>query len=273
MRKLVFLAISLVVLSIQLRSQNLDSLLERVSPEILGKTDSCKPVFVYKVLGESARHGVVRYYLVLYAASYAYENGELSMCSGYSDAAVLEVRGDSVRILLPAEGEDYSSSIRKMFPAHLVPLVFNRYKFFKADSVQAVADEKAIKAWHLRRVTVFMPVNLKQYENLMNQYYFEGGQNPLSKIKFYSYQVLIPDTADVYKLTAIAAYREYPPFGNKDNAQISYFERVRDTVYILTNADVDGWAGVGSYLMKVHPIIEKSLLNLHGVKAVVWKKK
>lgn len=107
----------------------------------------------------------------------------------------------------------------------------------------------------------------------MDKYYFEGGQNPLSHLKFYSYKVLIPDTADVYKLTAIAAYLEYPPFGNKDNAQIAYFKRVRDTIYILTNADVDGWAGVGSYLMKVHPIIAKSLLALPNVKAVQWKQR
>ncbi len=273
MRKLLFLVLFFIIAINFSVAQDLDSLLARVSDQILGSSDSCKPVFVYKVLGKSAKDGVLRYYLVLYAASYNYNGKELGLCSGYSDAAVLEVRGDSIKILLPAEGEDYASSIRRMFPRQLVPEVFNRYKYFKADSVEAVADQKAMKVWHLRRVTVYMPENLNEYEKLMNQYYFEGGENPLSKVKFYPYQVLVPDTANIYRLTALAAYRQYPPFGNKRNAQIVYFERVRDTVYILTNADIDGWAGVSNYLVKVRPIIERSLLHLRGVKAVIWRRR
>ncbi len=273
MRKLVFLILFFIMAVNFSMSQNLDSLLERVSDQILGSSDSCKPVFVYKVLGKSAKNGVLRYYLVLYAASYNYNGKELGLCSGYSDAAVLEVKGNEVKIKLPAEGEDYAASIRRMFPASLVSKVFNRYKFFKADSVEAVADRKAMRAWNLRRVTVYMPEDLDNYEKLMDRYYFEGGNNPLSKIKFYPYHVIVPDTSDIYRLTALAAYREYPPFGNKRNAQIVYFERVRDTVYILTNADVDGWAGVSNYLVKVRPIIERSLLHLRGVKAVIWRRR
>ncbi len=268
---LVFMLINFYAL---LYAQNLDSLLEQAvySSGILSKLDSCRPVFVYKVLGKTQKKLQQRYYLLLYAASYKFSNDELIMCQGYSDAAVLDVEAGKVKIFLPSDG-DYTGSIRKLFPTKLQHLVFERYKIFRADSVEECATKKALKVWNLRRVTVFMPQNLREYENLMDKYYFEGGANPLEKIKFYPSKVLMPDTADIYRLTAIAAYRQYPPFGNKNNAQIAYFKKVQDTIYILTNADVDGWAGVTNYLQKVHPIITKSLLALPDVTVVEWKKR
>ncbi len=232
----------------------------------------CKPFFAYKTLDFLLSGQTRIYYLIVYKENYKKDSTGLKSCG----KAVLPVRltvlgdNDSVTLQIPKEGSDYSASVRELFPRHLQEKVFSFYKYFDSRSAAATARKKALAYYLYTAVKIFYPADRQRYDSLMNRYFNGEIPDPLAGIKLVFRTEYLPQDGEIKKEAALLAYRQYPPFGNPDNAAIHYFMQEGDTVYILLNADVDGWPGVSAFLARVRPLIEKTLLQFPDVKKIVW---
>ncbi len=269
MRRMLFF-ILIWLTGVTIKAQNLDTLLDLAIQGKSGTFSGCKPVFVYKVLQTSQTDTGTVYYLLLYTAGYRDQNGKPKLCEAWSAPVVLVTEKNKVSLLVPRDGADYSRDIRRLFPPALQDKAFRMYKYLNPDRARAEAEQKAYKKLGYVRVKFVVPHDKQVYDDLMNKYVNGDIENPLPVLKFDTLEAWVPDTADVKKLAAIEAYRHFPPFGNPDNARLAYFKQQGNTVYVLTNADTDGWAGVSYFLAKVHPLIEMTLKLYPGVERVVW---
>ena len=268
------LLLSAVFLVLSVRAQQLYQYIEQAYEKQYSYGDKCKDFFAYKIMDSSQTKSGKVYYLVLYVQGYKLKDGLLQECSSTFTPAVLEIPSDSVvpMLFLPAEGEDYSASIRKLFPPQLQTSAFEFYRLMDVDRAKHKTLHLARNYFSLIPVKIYYPADTEIYDSLYNAYVNGIAKNPADKVKFNYDLVYLPKTPDIKRQAALMAYKKFPPFGNPDNASIVYFKQVADTVYILINADVDGWAGVSYFLAKVRPIIEKTLYQFYDVHKVVWDK-
>ncbi len=271
MRRFAFLFVFVFVMQ-PVFPQSLDTLLKRafITTWKMYSARGCRPFYAYRVLGVDRQKDQVDYYLLLLQAGYKVVNGHLKTCEMDFFPVRLVKRDTQVVAYLPQEGEGYSESIKKNFPSRYHEMVFNMHKYFNSDSAMAVTRRKALNYWHFVRVYVFYPADQDQYEKLMNDYVDGKISNPLQSVQFKRKPVYLAPTDSIKYYLALEQYRLYPPFGNESEAVIPYFKQRADTLYILLNADVDGWAGVSYFLARVHPLIERALLQFPDVRHVVW---
>jgi len=119
-------------------------------------------------------------------------------------------------------------------------------------------------------VTVMVPENMEIYRQRMTEYAQVGGIDPLPSTKFIQKSIIVPYTSAIVKASAEAAIAGIPLGGGPDKAFVTYLKVTNDTVYILLNIDIDGWAGSSTTLAIIHPIIEKTLLLSPEIKKVVF---
>ncbi len=271
-RYLLLLLAAFLVLS--LRAQQLYRYIEQAYERQYSYEDKCKDFFAYKIMDSTQTRSGNVYYLVLYVQGYKLKDGLLQECASTFTPAVLKIPSDSVEplLLLPEEGEDYSARIRKLFPPQLQTSAFEFYRLMDVDRAKRKTLHLAQDFFSLVPVKIYYPADKEIYDSLYNAYVNGIAENPADKVKFNYVLVYLPKTPDIKRQAALMAYKKFPPFGNADNASIAYFKQVKDTVYILLNADVDGSAGVSYFLAKVRPIIEKTLYQFDDVQKVVWDK-
>ena len=116
-------------------------------------------------------------------------------------------------------------------------------------------------------ISILVPENIDAYNKAMTNYLQEGGKNPLDKWLFVKKILSIPYTTDIIRASADAAAGELI---TQTKASVSYFKIQGDTAYVLLNIDLDGWAGVSVSIGRIHPLVEKTLLQFPQIKKVVF---
>ena len=269
MRRFVFLSVALF-LALFVQAQSLDSLIKKamIIDWKFYVSRGYRPFCAYKILGVDRGKDKVFYYLIVVEAAYKVNGVYLKDDGKLVTPLKIARTRDTVIGYMPHEGEDYAESIRKIFPRKYHDAIFNRH--FNADSAMWITRQKALNYWHFERLYLFYPKSWTEYENTINQYVDGVIDNPWPKIHLLRESIYLYPTDSLKYYVALNEYRLHPPFGNKDMAQISYFKQKADTVFIMLNADVEGWAGVSYFLAQVHPLIEKALFQFPDVRAVVW---
>ncbi len=265
---LLFCVISASVVSVF--PQSLDSLIKKALIKDWNRKVSMgmRPFYAYKVLGIDSTRDAIDYYFIVLEADYRVDgvylkSGEISIIP-----LKIEKTSDTVIGYRPMEGEDYSQSVRKIFPPQYQEQVFHRH--FNSEMAQRLTRHKALNYWHFRKVYLFYPESWTDYENVINRYVNGQLTSPMSKVRLRQRAVYFYPTDSIKYYVALAEYRLHSPFANRKLAKIQYFKQRADTVYILLNADEDGWAGVSFFLAQVHPLIERALLQFPDVRAIIW---
>lgn len=120
------------------------------------------------------------------------------------------------------------------------------------------------------QITIMVPNAPSNYDKVMTIYAQEGGQNPSVTWKFDKKTLTIPYTTDIIKASAEAAAKQLIPFGGPDRASIAYLKIKNDTAYVLLDIDLDGWPGASISTERIHPLIEKTLLQFPQIEYVVF---
>lgn len=120
------------------------------------------------------------------------------------------------------------------------------------------------------KVTIFVPSDVPAYEKAMNAYVSNGGQDPSRTWPFIKKTLVVAYTNDLIRASAEAAAGELIPYGGPAKASIAYFKLQNSTAFTLLDIDLDGWAGVSFSLAKIHPLVEKTLLQFSQIKNVVF---
>ncbi len=118
------------------------------------------------------------------------------------------------------------------------------------------------------RITILVPKDTDAYEKAMTAYVSDGGQDPSKNWPFVQKILDIPYADNVMRASAEAAAEQLIPHGGPAQASIAYFKVEGATAYVLLNIDLDGWAGVSFSLAKIHPLVEKTLLQFSQIKQV-----
>jgi hypothetical protein len=119
-------------------------------------------------------------------------------------------------------------------------------------------------------VTILMPDNPDELKGAAREW-VEGETHPLAKfdpkLSFSTRQIEIMqiDQAAIIGATAEAVLRSWPGQGPW---HVTHWRQSGSTAHVTLVAD--GWAGVTYYAAQVSCLIEKSVLNLRGVKKLVF---
>jgi hypothetical protein len=118
------------------------------------------------------------------------------------------------------------------------------------------------------KVTIMYPENMDQYIKAVNEYISSGGVNPVTTWKFVPKTVTVNFVDDVIRSSVQAAAEQIDVSGGPGKVEVVYFKIVDDTAYVELNIDLDGFAGVSFATAKVHPLVEKTLLQFSQIKQV-----
>ncbi len=173
-----------------------------------------------------------------------------------------------------------TSQKRILLPALLILLVIvaagaGTYYFLGRKNIQPIVQPSIALTTAIQptpgqtaTITILVPNDIAAYDKAMNECW--GCANDPSKTWPFVKKILtVPYTTDVIKTSAEAA-AEQEPGGQGKPPIIFYFKISGNNTYVLTYADLDGWAGVSLYLEKVHPFIEKTLLQFPQIQQVIF---
>ena len=133
---------------------------------------------------------------------------------------------------------------------------------------QMIATASSTVSSSVMQVTIMVPNDLAAYEKAMNAFtQVSGGTDPSKTFPFVVQTVTVPQSADVVRASAEAA-AEVIPTQAGTTSLVVYLKVVNGTAYVLLNMDLNGWAGVSVAIANVHPLVEKTLLNIPGINAV-----
>ncbi len=119
-------------------------------------------------------------------------------------------------------------------------------------------------------ITILVPNDVAAYEKAITGYVNDGGQDPSKTWPFVKKTLSVPYTTDVVKASAEAAAEQLVPNGGPAKATVAYLKIQDSTAYVLLSIDVDGWAGVSFSIAKIHPLVEKTLLQFPQIQHVVF---
>ena len=119
-------------------------------------------------------------------------------------------------------------------------------------------------------VTIFVPENASDYTQKMTDFVQIGGEDPLKTQIFIAKHLAIPYTDDIQKASAEAAAQQFPGGGWPEKVLVHYLKVENWTAYIVLNIDQDGRAGVSVAIAKIHPVVEKTLLQFPDIQRVVF---
>ena len=119
-------------------------------------------------------------------------------------------------------------------------------------------------------ITILVPNDVAAYDKAMTTYVHEGGQDPSKTWSFVKKTLNVPYTNDVIRASAEAAAEQLTPYGGPAKASIAYLKIQNSTAYVLLDIDLDGWAGVSASLGRIHPLVEKTLLQFPQIEHVVF---
>lgn len=122
----------------------------------------------------------------------------------------------------------------------------------------------------LMTMTIMVPSDYQEYRKRMTAYVQEGGDDPLKTLAFVGKELPVPEGEELIYASANAAAAEIPPSGGPQKAVVTYLEVHGSTVYVVLNIDQEGWAGSSISTAIIHPLVEKSLLQITGIKTVVF---
>jgi len=117
------------------------------------------------------------------------------------------------------------------------------------------------------KATIMVPQDITAYEKAMDEYVSMGGKNPAVTWLFVKKTISIAPTQDIFGDTIELAAEQIPTQAGTSSL-VTYIKVVDGTAYVLLKMDIDGWAGVSFAIAKVHPLVEKTLLQYPDIKAV-----
>ena len=143
----------------------------------------------------------------------------------------------------------------------IIVLIFGGYYF----SLRQKAGEMQNQT-----ITILVPENLPGYISAMNEYVSMGGTNPALTWKFVAKQIGATSTADIVRASAEVAAEQIGTGGGPAHASVAYLKIQNGIAYVVLNIDIDGWAGVSFAIAKIHPLVEKTLLQFSQIKSVTF---
>ena len=115
-----------------------------------------------------------------------------------------------------------------------------------------------------------VPENEQDYLGKMAEFVQTGGNDPLKTWQFVKKELQVPFTNDPIKASAEAAAAEIPTSGGPAGAAVTYLKIQNKTAYVVLEMDINGWAGVSVSIAKIHPLVEKTLLQFPEISKVVF---
>jgi len=141
------------------------------------------------------------------------------------------------------------------------------YYFVKTRQTASLYDESR----GFSTLTIMVPEDIREYEVAMTKYVQTGeGENPAKTLPFVQKKVAIRSVADVMRASANAAAAEIKIGSGHEYAKVEYIEVKNRTAYVVLNIDKDGWTGVSVSIAKIHPLVEKTLLEYKQIERVVF---
>lgn len=125
----------------------------------------------------------------------------------------------------------------------------------------------------LRIITILIPENLSEYVKAVDEYVSVGGINPSDDWKFVEKKIATTFDSgfDLIRTSADLAAKQLGTGGGPEHASVSYLKIQNKVAYVVLNIDLDGWAGVSFSIAKIHPIVEKTLLQFPSIKSVKFE--
>ncbi len=116
-------------------------------------------------------------------------------------------------------------------------------------------------------ITIMVPENISAYKSTD---FVDNPPDLLKNWPFVKKQLNIPYTNDIVRASAEAAAEQIEPSGGPSKATVSYLKIQNDVAYVELNIDLDGWPGVSYSKAKIHPLVEKTLLQFPEIKKVIF---
>lgn len=123
------------------------------------------------------------------------------------------------------------------------------------------------KLFERTSVTVMVPTDIAGYDKAMTKYLQTGGKNPLTTWPFVKQAINTAYSIDIIRASANAAAGV---LHTQTVAKVAYMKIKSGTAYVLLNIDLDGWAGSSVATGRIHPLVEKTLLQFPQIKKVVF---
>ncbi|MCG3863607.1 MULTISPECIES: hypothetical protein [unclassified Photobacterium] len=113
-----------------------------------------------------------------------------------------------------------------------------------------------------------LPVDIEKYTHAMALFSQEGGVNPYSTTQFKQTCHSLPQVED--KLAYIAEQSAQATLPYPEAGKVLYFKQVDDTVYVVLEAQEDGWAGVSAAMAAAEPVITRNIQLNSSMKHVMF---
>ena len=115
-----------------------------------------------------------------------------------------------------------------------------------------------------------LPADLAIYSQKMADFVQVGWEDPLKTQIFVQKTINAPYSWDIKQASAELAAQQFPTGGGPEKVLISYFKVLSWTAYVVLNIDENGRAGVSVSIARIHPVVEKTLLQFPEIHSVIF---
>lgn len=120
------------------------------------------------------------------------------------------------------------------------------------------------------KLSIMVPSDIEAYKQAMAEHVQVGGPDPSQTMNFEPKMVEVAEDEDPVMALAQAAAQQIPTGGGPPKATVAYLGVRGKIAYVLLDIDLDGWTGSSVSTATIHPIIEKTLLELPEIDQVVF---
>lgn len=140
------------------------------------------------------------------------------------------------------------------------------------DSLWVWTDDIAVSTWVQQAswLRVMLPADLTGYSQKMADFVQVGWEDPLKTQIFVQKTINTAYSWDIKQASAELAAQQFPTGGGPAKVLINYFKVQSGTAYVVLNIDENGRAGVSVSIARIHPVVEKTLLQFPEIHSVVF---
>ena len=115
-----------------------------------------------------------------------------------------------------------------------------------------------------------VPADLTGYSQKMADFVQVGWEDPLKTQIFVQKIINTPYSGDIKQASAELAAQQFSTGGGPAKVLVNYFKVLSGTAYVVLNIDENGRAGVSVSIARIHPVVEKTLLQFPEIHSVVF---
>ena len=140
------------------------------------------------------------------------------------------------------------------------------------DSLSQWTDNIAVNTWTQSSIWlhIMVPADLTGYSQKMADFVQVGWEDPLKTQIFVQKIINTPYSGDIKQASAELAAQQFSTGGGPAKVLVNYFKVLSGTAYVVLNIDENGRAGVSVSIARIHPVVEKTLLQFPEIHSVVF---